>query len=234
MKKTILFVDDEHILLDAAERILGEWFVVLIAGNGEEALRLLNEERVDCVVLDLVLPGMDGVTLLRSLRERGSDVPVIVVTGWSKLEYAEKCADLGVSGYLNKPYEFEELRDRVKKLTDLNSKGQAGTLDGSVHPKLHEAIEYIHNNFAGTVTTTRVAQEIGISSDYLGRLFQRTIGETLTGYLNRIRVEEAKRLLESTDNPVSAIMEKTGFKTEQHFFSLFKRYAGATPKSFRK
>lgn len=81
--------------------------------------------------------------------------------------------------------------------------------------------------------SSKVALSVGISQDYLGRIFKYSTGMSITSYLNRQRAMKARELLENTDLTIPEVMEKVGFSTAQHFFKQFKRYNQATPKSFQ-
>jgi DNA-binding response OmpR family regulator len=112
-KCLILIVDDEPAIVRLVRtEIEAECYAVLTAGSGEEALALLDDHRPDLVVLDLMLPGMDGFETLRRLRER-SHVPIIMLT--ARAGDADKLLGLriGADDYLTKPFNPEELTARI-------------------------------------------------------------------------------------------------------------------------
>lgn len=233
-KKTVLIVEDEPRLLDSTSRILKEWFNVVQASCGSEMKERLKACPIDCVVLDIGLPDMNGVECLRSLRQSDNDVPVIIVTGRSTHVYAEQCADLGVSGYVNKPYDIEELAKRIGKAASTYVPRRLAPESGDLHAKLREAAAFVNENYCLGITAEDVSRKVGISPDYLCRLFKQGLGCTLISYIAKVRVEMARRLVEETDLTMAEIMEKTGFSTEQHFYKQFKKHTGTTPATFRK
>ncbi len=115
MKKTcILVVDDEvGIVRFVSARLRKEGYEVITASNGEEALLRAEEENPTLVLLDIVMPGMDGFEVCRRLR-KWSEVPIIMLS--AKLEESDKvkCLDLGADDYLTKPFGWEELLARVR------------------------------------------------------------------------------------------------------------------------
>jgi len=111
---TVLVVDDEPIVRDVVVRYLEqEGYRTLQAGDGEEARSVLERERPSLVVLDLMLPGTDGLSLCRWIRER-SDLPVIMVTALGEESDRLTGLELGADDYLTKPFSPRELVARVK------------------------------------------------------------------------------------------------------------------------
>lgn len=115
-QQAILVVEDEEAIAHAVQaRLASEGFRVRVAGDGPEALRAFAEERPDLVVLDLMLPGMDGLEVCREIQKR-EWVPVLMLT--ARTEEADKVAGfaVGADDYLTKPFSMRELTIRVKAI----------------------------------------------------------------------------------------------------------------------
>jgi EAL domain-containing protein (putative c-di-GMP-specific phosphodiesterase class I) len=107
-------VEDEPVVRKAYARALGaRGFEVSTASDGAAALCIVDAATVDCIVSDIAMPGLDGLELLRSVRERNLDLPVILVTGYPAVETAAKAIEHGVFRYLQKPVESDELAKAV-------------------------------------------------------------------------------------------------------------------------
>jgi two-component system OmpR family response regulator len=124
----LLVVDDEpsiRELLTASLRFAG--FEVHAAGDGAEALKLAEQQRPDLVVLDVMLPDMDGFTVTRKLRERGREMPVVFLT--ARDETADKVTGLTVGGddYVTKPFSLEEVVARLRALMRRSGAHQTAT-----------------------------------------------------------------------------------------------------------
>lgn len=132
-RKTILFVEDEIELNRIVSIILEREFNVMPALSGREALEKLEQTRVDAILLDLEMPHMNGIEFLRHFRSSGNNTPVIIVTGNSCREHAEQAADLGVQGYVIKPYGADELIGRLRKVICPSEKGEGGVEIGRAH-----------------------------------------------------------------------------------------------------
>ncbi len=100
----VLVVDDEEVVRLGYRRVLsGDGFTVMAAEDGAEALSLMAGRRFDVVLLDLRMPGMDGLALLRAIKERWPECEVVVVTGYPSIESAKEAVRLGAYDYLMKP-----------------------------------------------------------------------------------------------------------------------------------
>ncbi|WP_142848833.1 response regulator transcription factor [Telmatospirillum sp. J64-1] len=125
----ILLVEDEPDLAEGllrALRRLGQAVDWINDGNDAEAL--LRGQKYDLVILDLSLPGMDGMDILKALRARGSDVPVLVVTARDSLEQRVAGLDYGADDYLTKPFDLRELEARVRALLRRGRGGSGGAV----------------------------------------------------------------------------------------------------------
>src|ERR1700739_3537455 len=118
----ILVVEDEKKIATFVQRGLKECgFVVDVVCNGDEALEVILAHYFDAVVLDVMLPGRDGLSILRVLRERGNSVPVLVLTARGEIAEKVEGLNLGADDYLAKPFSIDELAARIRALIRRNS-----------------------------------------------------------------------------------------------------------------
>ncbi|MDQ0899086.1 helix-turn-helix domain-containing protein [Paenibacillus sp. V4I7] len=99
---------------------------------------------------------------------------------------------------------------------------------------INTIIAYIHRNLRENITLKSMAKLVNIDENYLSALFPKKTGETLINYVQKSRVEKAKKLLLETDLSLTDIYEQVGFVNENYFFRIFKRWTGETPGKFRK
>ena len=232
-EKAILFVEDEVELLRIMAGRLEKEFKVFAATNGMEAWDYLQKERVDCVLLDIEMPVMNGVELLQRLRASGNYVHVIIATGKSCLSYAEKCAGLGVKSYITKPYTVEEVIKKIRSLPGPKERRSKARSRGLFHPKVREATRLIKNKYGDKISVSKIANQIGIAPDYLTVLFKKDLGLSVIQYINYFRVEKAKAHLKNLSLSIPNVMERTGFLTEQNFYKQFKKCTGCKPSDYR-
>jgi DNA-binding response OmpR family regulator len=113
----ILVVEDERKIARFVQKGLKEFgFAVDAVGRGDEALEVILDNRFDAVVLDIMLPGRDGLSVLRALRERSNSVPVLILTARGEICEKVEGLDLGADDYLAKPFSIEELAARLRAL----------------------------------------------------------------------------------------------------------------------
>jgi DNA-binding response OmpR family regulator len=118
----ILVVEDERKIATFIQRGLKEFgFAVDIVHRGDEALEIILDNHFDAVVLDIMLPGRDGLSILRILRQRANSVPVLILTARGEISEKVEGLDLGADDYLAKPFSIDELAARVRALVRRNS-----------------------------------------------------------------------------------------------------------------
>jgi two-component system OmpR family response regulator len=126
----ILVVEDEHRIAQAIKQGLEqEAYAVDLCFDGEEGLRAASAEDYDVILLDVMMPGMDGIAVCRSLREQGVHTPVLLLTAKDQNQDIVRGLDAGADDYLPKPFSFEVLLARVRALL----RRPAGTQPESLH-----------------------------------------------------------------------------------------------------
>jgi DNA-binding response OmpR family regulator len=176
----ILVVEDQKKLLRTLEQGLAEeGYETLSAADGEEGLRLGTSEPIDAVILDLMLPGRDGLQVLRELRQRGFSKPVLILTARDTVEDRVTGLDSGADDYLVKPFAFAELVARLRALLrregpgrDLILRAEGLELDLvtrrvirrgqeiELRKREFELLEYLMRNKNSTVTREMIARDV--------------------------------------------------------------------------
>ena len=114
----LLVIEDERVLCETIVRSLRRLaYSVDHCYDGDQALELLGTERYDLVLLDLNLPGKDGITLLRTFRQRDRKTPVLILSARSEVKDKVEGLDAGANDYLSKPFHLAELEARIRSLT---------------------------------------------------------------------------------------------------------------------
>ena len=113
--KILVVDDDEHIRRLYKEEFEDEGYTVIVAANGEEALELFDKEAPDVVTLDILLPDIDGIQLLRQMKEKRPKVPIIMSTAY---DYRDDFAVWASEAYIVKSSDLEELKSMIKNLLE--------------------------------------------------------------------------------------------------------------------
>jgi DNA-binding NtrC family response regulator len=179
--KTILIVDDEPAARYGLRRALESKYRIAEADSAEAAHEVLSRENPDLILLDVILPGQDGLTFLSQLRRAGSDIPVLMVSALDTAKKAVEALQLGAADYLVKGFELEELRQRVANLLKLANlerendslrrrlvtEGQFGQMIGRT-AEMRRAFE-MADRVAGTDSTVLILGESGTGKDLLAQ-----------------------------------------------------------------
>ena len=119
MRKRILVVDDEAAIRDVSRRMLeSSGFDVITAGNGQEAVEIFRTqgEEIAAVLLDATMPKMDGLEAFEELRRVRSDIRVVLSSGYSEQEATERFTGKGLTGFIQKPYRFDDLIEKMHEV----------------------------------------------------------------------------------------------------------------------
>lgn len=115
MKKCILVVDDDTMNLARTKIILGKNYDVLLSDSGMDALTKLKSEKIDMVLLDIDMPGMNGIETFERMKDFAADIPVIFLTASGLEEDVHVAIKMGAANYLKKPFRPQELLKRVSQ-----------------------------------------------------------------------------------------------------------------------
>lgn len=115
MQKRILVVDDDKMNLRRTTLILEKQYNVLLAESGREALDMLKSEKVDLILLDIAMPGMNGIETFERIKESGLEIPVIFLTASGHEDNVMTAIRMGAVNYLKKPFMPKNLLERVEK-----------------------------------------------------------------------------------------------------------------------
>jgi DNA-binding response OmpR family regulator len=176
----VLVVEDERRLANLLKKGLEEHaFVVDVCYDGEEGLYLVETSPYDAVVLDVMMPKMDGFTMLHRMREQGNETPVIMLTARGEVENRIKGLNTGADDYLPKPFDFAELLARLTAVIrrnkgqptsqlciadlylDLNAKTAArGGVDLALTAKEYAILEYLALNKGRVISRTEISEHV--------------------------------------------------------------------------
>ena len=235
LPRQILVVDDEALVLDLHVRMLQSRLPhdrIIPAQSGQEALVLMQQLALDLVILDLMMPELDGFAVLDVMRSKESlrQLPVIVLSAQMLTEPAMIRLSQSVTTVLVKGmFNAHEIQAYVEEALSQHPQSSYET-----RRMVRKAMAWIHANYAEPLTREDLARYVGVSERHLTRCFRTQVGVTPMAYLNRYRVTRAKELLQTTDTSITAIALATGFSDSAHFSHVFQKIAGSSPSAFRR
>jgi len=232
-QKSILIVDDDPNILDLHSRLVNSQsqnYRILKAQDGREALRLVRQTHPDLVLLDLIMPEMDGFAVLEAMRveESTRKIPVIVVTGQVLTEEDMLRLNSGVASVLGKGmFSVEETLKHISGA--LEHKRKWGS---EAQRAVLKAVVYIHTHYSEPITRRDVASFVGLSERHLTRCFRQEMGITPITYLNRFRINQAKTLLGAGKKEITEIALDVGFSSSGYFTRVFRDEVGVSPSAY--
>lgn len=249
----IFFADDERIFLEFMESVLPwkklDCKIVGCAENGMAAVKMISELKPDICFIDISMPLIDGLEVCRKLREKSIKSRLIIMTGHDEFGFAYQAIKLGVDDFLLKPFSGEELRESLQKVISIIDgrtavDGQVMTNGGAFsrmedgsgkYEVMSQMIdEYLGEHYTDSnLSLQMISADLRFESSYLRRVYKITRGITIMQKLESIRMEEAKRLLNTTSMQGQEISERTGFSDQFYFSKRFKQVVGVTPTEYR-
>lgn len=224
----VLIADDEPGICSVLKRALKRAGIehVEIAEDGAKALELLATNHFDAAILDIYMPGMNGLEVAQAARRKGIDTDIVIMTGQATVDAAIEALHSNVQDFIRKPFKPSEVVPIVRKLLEKR------------HPSLHalagKVDEFIKESAGNpALRIGDVCEHFHISLRQAARLFNQHLQMPFRRRLAWHRVEKAKHLLCSTEQPLSAIAEKCGFKNQARLSETFHRLEKTGPKQYR-
>ena len=232
----VLIVDDDPHVQAAHQAFVADelpGFPIRIAEDGEQALDLMKEEVPSLVLLDLVMPKLSGADVLDQMRADSHlrQVPVIILSNkMMTLVDADR-----IKGHANVTLQTKGIWSDAETASAMNRAifGE-DTLPAHTSGLVKLAIAYLHQNYARPISRREIAEAVGVSEDYISRIFNCDLNISPWDYLNRYRVLRSKHLLVSIDESVGHSACKVGFKDQAYFSRVFSKISGMSPQAFRE
>lgn len=257
-KYTYAVAEDEDLLRDSLIKKIQNLSLPLelcgAVDNGQDALELISCTCPDLLLLDIMMPIMDGIEVARNVHELYPNIKIVIITGYSDFELAQKSIRYGVSDYLLKPVDLQELNQTMTRLTRqmdtdwqikekevrnnymLRQIAVAGNQKETSKKETADLLEqYFRENFHEDINLKELSSRIGFAQDHLTKIFIKYKNESPIRFLIRLRIEEAKKiLLEKPELGIGKVGELVGYADQYYFSRLFKEKTGMYPSEFRK
>jgi signal transduction histidine kinase/DNA-binding response OmpR family regulator/ligand-binding sensor domain-containing protein len=245
----ILIADDDPEIANYIVNELGDKYKFDHAVNGKEALKTLLTGQYDLVVSDVMMPEMDGITLLRRIKDNPniSQLPVIMLTSKAAVDDRLEGLKSGADAYIPKPFNMDELHIQIDNLID-NVRRLRGKFSGALQQEERvENIEVKGNDDALMERIMRsvnahladpeynvdtLATDVGISRAQLHRKMKEMTGVATGRFLRNLRMEQAARLLREGKVNVSQVADSVGYIDQSHFSTAFKSHFGLSPSEY--
>ena len=235
---TFLIVDDNKDMLEYLNDILKNYNCIS-ATNGIEALEILQNEKIDFIITDYMMPKMNGLEFSKKLKELKIDLPVIMITAKTAMEIKLEILNLGVKDYLTKPFDKNELLARVNNLLEnqmkkieYNQTFNIETSDNN-YDLLTQIEQHINSNSNfKELTLEFLSKKLNVSKSSLYRHIKSQTGLSPKEYITEIRLQKARRIIENNPNILlKQISLEVGFTHSSYFSNLYEKRFGVKPFS---
>ena len=250
-KMTILVVEDNNDMRNYIRSILIEYYKVLEAGNGEEALKVLREKVVDFIISDLMMPVMDGLELSQKVKADFSisHIPFLMLTAKTSTEARISSYKMGADEFLQKPFDEELLLTRINNILETRKTYQRkfsmhmdidelNVQEESKDEKvLRKAIETVKDNYRDSYYEVGdFTEAMGVSKSLLNKKMQTLTGQSAGHFIRNYRLNLAHEMILKTNGSmtISEIAYEVGFNDPKYFTRCFTKHFGIAPSSLSK
>ena len=231
----LLIADDENLELKVLEKTVKKHFVdeleIFASSNGREASQICDEVKPDIALLDIEMPGMNGIELAKYIKEKYADCIIIFITAYDRFDYAIEAMHIKAFDYLLKPWKEERLFELIN--TAIENVRSMQKTDSIVHSQKDVIKDYIDRNYKKDISAKDVAGILGYSDVYFSKVFKQLFDDNFINYLTKIRIDRAKLLLKDVSFNIKEVGKSVGYADSNYFTKVFKRSIGMSPSEYR-
>ena len=248
-KAVVLVVEDNDTMRDLIRDALVKDYDILSAGDGEEALSIVRNSRVDLVVSDIMMPKMDGCELCNAIKEdiSLSHIPVLLLTAAVGVETHIRSLKSGADAYIEKPFKMDVLKANISNLfrnrdirNEQFSSSPLSHYSFSSVSKIEEDFmnslhSFIQDHISETeLTIDRLADAMAVSRATLTRKVKANTGMTVNEYVRICRLKKAVELLAENNYRINEVAYLVGYSSPSYFTLSFQKQFGKLPSEFIK
>lgn len=241
LQTTILIVEDNKELLEIIANIFKDNFNIILAHNGEEALKKAEKIVPDLIISDFMMPNMNGIELCRAIKNSiiTSHIPFILLTALTDHQLQTETLQSGANIYLTKPFDNSQLFYSVQNLLNISKKRsqnfqiKATISDNEQDNKFIQSLNRLieHHLLSDSFDVNFISRAMGMSAPVLYRKLNAITNLSLNNYVKNYRLNKAKDLLLSALN-ISEVAYAVGFSDRKYFSKEFKKLFGQNPSEF--
>ncbi|MCW8310808.1 response regulator [Sphingobacterium sp. InxBP1] len=246
----LLLVEDNEELRNTMCNILSRNYQVHLAVNGQEGLEKIQQQEIDIVVSDIMMPEMDGLSFCKAIKSNTeyNHIPVLLLTAKSSLEDRIECYQAGADGYISKPFDVKVLEAKIQsfiinkrcKQLNFHSNTQINIAALDYTPAderfIQKMVAAIEEHLADDqFDVLKLGDLLGLSKSTLYRKTKVLLDISPSEFIKNIRLKHACQLMEKDRSiTVSEVAYETGFTDPRYFATCFKTAFGLTPSEFQK
>ena len=245
---SLLIVEDNEELLQLMTKLLGADYMVYTANNGKEAIDVVEQEEIDLIVSDVMMPEMDGIEFCQYIKNKfeTSHIPVVLLTAKNKEEDRVEAYESGADGFISKPFNLSVLHARISNL--LRSRERMGkdfkkqlvfeakelNYTSVDEDFLQRAIDCVHRHLDDPdFDQAKLLEEMYMAKSTFFRKLKSLTGLTYVSFIRNIRMKAACRIMEEKKNiRISELAYAVGYNDPRYFSNSFKKEFGMQPSEY--
>ena len=247
---TLLIVDDDTEIIGYLKTLLSPYYTLLTAFNAESGIETATEQHPDLILSDVIMPGTDGYDFCRTIKSdiQLCHIPVILVTAKSTIENQVEGLNTGADAYVTKPFDPQYLialirsllSNRLKARNILSQATETSGIEPDVlsgHDKafMNELYQLMEADLSNSeLDITSITDKMHISRTKLFYKIKGLTGSTPAVFFKTYKLNRAAELIAQGDYSMSEIADMTGFSTQAHFSTSFKKHFGVSPTSYHQ
>lgn len=247
--ETILIVEDDHDLRAYLKNSLQNDFQIFEAANGLEGLKQAQTKLPDIIISDVMMPEMDGVEMCTILKDdiRTSHIPLLMLTAKTDSDFKINGLNSGAWDYISKPFNTRDLLQKIKNIIKTRNNFKTYLIDQNLTIEVKKHYNSFDQKLISKVTTIindkmqnsdftveELATEVGLSRMQLHRKLKSLVGQSTTKFINTIKINFAKKMIDEGCDRVQEVMDAVGFNSYSHFNTVFKEIVGKSPSNYIK
>ncbi|MCM1125168.1 MAG: response regulator [Lachnospiraceae bacterium] len=252
-KYRILIADDEPIeravVSKTIKNYFGEEMEIYEAVNGREAIEVFRSKDCQIALLDISMPGINGLEAAEEIRKENSACSIIFLTAYDEFDFVKRALRVRALDYLLKPSAKEELIMVLEEAVNLAGQKERKEQKPPAQPEGEREDEkqevmknqlfaeyirgYIESHYMEDISLQDAAAQLNYSDVYFCKFFKQNFDKNFIMYLSELRVEKAKELLADMTVNIKEISQRVGFRDSGYFTKVFKRVTGVTPSEYR-
>lgn len=232
----IMIVDDDKLARIGITNLINwkqyNMEIVFETPKGYEALEYLKTNPIDLALIDLEMPSMNGLELLKNIKIISPHTECVMITMHDNFKYIQEALRIGVMDYIIKTdFCGDELLEIIQRLEKrLKNENKSNT---ETHNCIIQAMDIIKNESSTYFTASEIANRVHMSRSYFSTCFKQITGNTFNEYVRSEKMKLAQELLK-TDTSILEVARSIGFSNEKYFSTLFKNQMGISPSEYRK
>lgn len=236
----LMVVDDEPLVRAFVKSVIQKEklpvSLLIEAENGFDAIHFAAQHKFDLILMDIRIPGMDGIAATENILAANPDTKIIIISAYDEFEYARNALRAGACDYLLKPIRPDDLVHIIFAVntTKSNTTDHVISSEG-IRPKLiSDTCSYVQKNLKNKLSLVKISKTVFVSPSHLSRTFKKETGQSLVDYITEQRVLKAKKLLLETNLSITDIAAEVGFDSAAYFSTCFKNQLGFSPRDYKK